>query len=372
MKEQVTIEDVARLAGMSAATVSRVMHNSPRTSPEAQRRVREAVATLGYMPNALARGLVTRSTHTVGVLVNSIGDPFWAEVLRGCEDYAQEQGYAVLITSAYEDPARERRAIDLFQQKRVDGIIIAASSGGPMALGDQRAYRLPVVFVNDEHMEPDEISVATDAVPHVEAAIVPSIYHVANDDVQGGKLATEHLLQLGHRRCAYVGAPGRASSAHRQRGYTRALEQAGLPVDESLIVASGEGAMHGELAAFRLLARRSAPTALFCYDDMTAVGALSAIRALNLRVPQDVSVVGFDDIPLAAYLDPPLTTVRQPMYDMGRQAMQMLLGLERGETPASLVTMPGELIVRASSGPAGHGNADGTQEGYRQVNGVSG
>jgi DNA-binding LacI/PurR family transcriptional regulator len=185
----------------------------------------------------------------------------------------------------------------------------------------------------------------------VETAAATDTYLVAGDDVHGAKLATEHLLSLGHRRCAYVGAEGRASSLRRLRGYRLALAEAGLPFDESLVVAPGEGAIHGELAAFRLLARRPAPSALFCYDDMTAVGVLRAVRALNLGVPQDVAVVGFDDIPLAAYLDPPLTTVRQPMYEMGQQAMTMLLDLINGEMPPRLVTMPGELVIRSSSGP---------------------
>ncbi len=350
-RDHVTIDEVARHAGLSVATVSRVMHDSPRVSAEARRRVHEAVETLGYMPNALARGLVMRSTGTIGILVNSIADPFWAEVVRGCEDRAQERGCAVLIASSYEDAAREQRAVDLFRQKRVDGIIVGASSGGPTALSRHGAYRLPVVFVNNEHVTPEEQSSASGGAYDVAAAAATDTYLVAGDDVHGARLATAHLLALGHRRCAYVGAQGRASSLRRLRGYRLALAAAGLAFDESLVVAPGEGAINGELAAFRLLARRPAPTALFCYDDMTAVGALRAVRALNLWVPQDVAVVGFDDIPLAAYLDPPLTTVRQPMYEMGRQAMTMLLDLLAGETPPRVVSMPGELVIRSSSGP---------------------
>lgn len=355
--KHVTINDVARRAGLSVATVSRVMHDNPRVSLDARRRVREAVDTLGYTPNALARGLAMRSTsHTIGVLVTSIGDLFWAEVVRGIEDYVYEQSYAVLIAGAYEDPERERRAIDLFHHKRVDGIIIGASSGGPEALNGRGSFRLPVVFVNNEHVGAGDTAREAEAADHVAVTAAMDRQHaptllVTNDDVHGAMLATNHMLQLGHRRIAYLGSGERASSLHRLSGYRRALEGAGVPVDDEIIALAGEGANSGELAAFRLLSHRPAPTALFCYDDMTALGALRAIRACQLHVPRDISLVGFDDIPLAAYLDPPLTTVRQPMYEMGRQAAGMLIGVLRDGDPPRAVTMAGELMVRSSTGP---------------------
>jgi DNA-binding LacI/PurR family transcriptional regulator len=270
--------------------------------------------------------------------------------VRGIEDYVHEQGYAVLIAGSYEDPEREQSAIDLFRHKRVDGIIIAASSGGPAALNDHSPFRLPVVFVNNEHVEPGS-SAETNLLAHEEMDR-SCAYLVASDDVHGAALATNHLLQLGHQRIAYIGPGDRASSLQRLKGYRQALERSRFAVDDGLIAIVGEGANNGELAAFRLLARDPPPTALFCYDDMTALGALRAIRACQLRVPQDISVVGFDDIPLATYLDPPLTTVRQPTYEMGRQAARMLIGLLRSENPPRVVTMAGELVVRSSSSPA--------------------
>lgn len=350
--KHVTIDDVARRAGLSVATVSRVMHDSPRVSPDARGRVHEAISALGYTPNALARGLAMRSTsHTIGVLVRSIGDQFWAEVVRGIEDYVQGERYAVLIAGSYDDAGREQSAIDLFRHKRVDGIIIGASSGGPQALDDHSPFRLPVVFVNNEHVEPADAARGVNAVERPAGAnTCAPAFLVTSDDVHGATLATNHLLQLGHRRIAYLGPGDKASSLQRMTGYRQALERAGIPPDDDLVAIVGEGANNGELAAFRLLSRQTPPTALFCYDDMTALGALRALRALSLGVPQDIAVVGFDDIPLAAYLDPPLTTVRQPMYEMGRQAAGMLIELLRGTTPPSVVTMPGELVIRASSG----------------------
>ena len=293
-----------------------------------------------------------RSTHTIGVLVSSIADPFWAEVVRGIEDYAQDAGYAVLIASSYENPRREEKAVTLFRQKRVDGIVVGASSGGPAVLRGLGADGTPVVFVNNEHIEPEDQAEDNGAGGKVEEATPTLTQLVAGDDRRGAALVAEHLLGLGHRRIAYIDALGRASSLRRLHGFRHALELARCPLDDSLVMSTGEGANDGELGAFRLLTREPRPTAIFCYDDMTALGALRAVRALNLRAPEDVSVVGFDDIPIAAYLEPPLTTVRQPMHQIGERAVRMLVELLRGEDPPGRVTMPGELVVRASSGPA--------------------
>ncbi|HXT35253.1 MAG TPA: LacI family DNA-binding transcriptional regulator [Chloroflexota bacterium] len=352
---QRTSSDVARYAGLSVATVSRVMHDSPRVSPEARRRVEEAVAALGYTPNALARGLVTRTTRTIAVLVSSIADPFWAEVIRGVEDHAVEAGYAAFIASSYEDAGREEKAISLFRQKRVDGIVIGASSRGPKVLWRRDAGAMPVVFMNNEHIEPeDEASdpaPATDSLAGEDATLARTS-RIAGDDRRGARLLINHLLELGHRRIAYIGATGRASSLRRLHGFRQAMAEACLPIDEAWVIATDEGANAGELSAFRLLTGESRPTALLCYDDMTALGALRATRALGLRCPGDISVVGFDDIPIAAYLEPPLTTVRQPMHEMGVRAMRLLIELLHEEKPPRQVIMPGELVARASSGPA--------------------
>jgi DNA-binding LacI/PurR family transcriptional regulator len=226
----------------------------------------------------------------------------------------------------------------------VDGIIVGASSGGPDAVLGKRWQHLPLVFVNNEHIAPDDALLDAG-----QAAARAAAYLVSNDDMRGAATMTEHLLALGHRRIGYIGAAGRASSLRRQHGFQQTLQRAGLPYDESLVVVLDEGSNEGELAAFRLLSRANRPTALFCYDDVMALGALRAIRALNLRVPEDVSVVGFDGIPLAAYFDPPLTTVRQPMYEMGQQAMMTLLRLFGGEEAPRVTVMHGDLIIRASS-----------------------
>jgi DNA-binding LacI/PurR family transcriptional regulator len=319
------------------------MHDNPRVSHETSLRVRAVIDRLGYTPNALARGLSMRVTHTIGVLVISISDPFWGEVVHGIEDRARRDHYAVLLASTDEEVDKERQALELFRHQRVDGIIIGASSTGTSAAGDQRPMRPPIVFVNNEH-QPTDVGARLNPEPHGAGLI-------ATDDCQGARLAVEHLIGLGHKRIAYIGPPDRASSVHRLLGYRLAIEAAGGVSDESLLMLVGEVANQVELAATRVMARAPAPTALFCYDDMTALGALRAARALKLRVPADISVVGYDDIPLAAYLDPPLTTVRQPMSEMGQQAMSMLLSVLRDHTEPRIIVLGGELVVRDSSGP---------------------
>ena len=339
--EHATIEDVARLSGVSMTTVSRVMHHSVRVSPEARARVLAAVEHLGYTPNALARGLAMSTTRTVGVLVSSVSDPFWGEVVQTIQRQARQQDYGVLIAASDEDVETERQVLELFLHKRVDGIIVGASSGGTSVLRDPRYARVPLVFVNNEHF-------LTSPAAHPEPTHAANL--VASDDRQGGTLAVEHLLSLGHRHIAYIGPADRASSLHRRAGYAAALEYAGVVCDPALIETVGEGANPGELATFRLLAHRPRPTAIFCYDDMTAVGALRAVRALQLRVPTDISVMGFDDILLAAYLDPPLTTVRQPTGELGEQAVRLLLDILAGGVLPRVVTVHGELVVRDSTG----------------------
>ena len=342
--ENATIEDVARLAGLSMATVSRVLHQSPRVSAEARARVLAAVDHLDYTPNALARGLAMSTTHTIGVLVSSISDPFWGEVVQTIQSFARQEQYSVLIAASDENREIERQALELFRHKRVDGIIVGASSGGIGVLHDQRLGRVPLVFVNNEHFLPN----GRDA----EQAAHPRANLVATDDWRGGKLAVEHLLQQGHRHIAYIGPSDRASSVNRLDGYRDALDEAGIPFESALVAMVGEGPNPGELATFRLLAGNPMLTALFCYDDMTAVGALRALRALRLRVPADISVVGFDDLPLAAYLEPQLTTVRQPTNELGTQAVRILLDILQRRQPPRTITVQGELVVRDSSGPA--------------------
>ena len=335
-----TISDVARQAGVSTATVSRVMSGAVAARPQTRARVLAAVETLGYRPSAVARSLKLRTTRTLGLLVTDIQNPYYPDIVRAVEDAALERNLAVLLCNGADDPAREETYLDLLVDRRVDGIIIA-SSGLQERHGAWLARRsVPVVLVN--WAAPD--------------LALPAIL---GDNRAGGRLATEHLLSLGHRRIGHLSAPARnAAAAERLAGVVEALTTAGLD-SYALTVVEGDGRVGGgQLAAAELLDRDPGVTAIVCYNDLTAIGAVRAIRARGGRVPEDVSVVGYDDIALSALVDPPLTTIAQRMPEMGRWAVERLGELiERNGSGADAplrpppVILPVELRVRASTAP---------------------
>ena len=335
-----TISDVARKAGVSTATVSRVMSGAVAARPQTRARVLAAVETLGYRPSAVARSLKLRTTRTLGLLVTDIQNPYYPDIVRAVEDAALERNLAVLLCNGADDPAREETYLDLLVDRRVDGIIIA-SSGLQERHGAWLARRsVPVVLVN--WAAPD--------------LALPAIL---GDNRAGGRLATEHLLSLGHRRIGHLSAPARnAAAAERLAGVVEALTAAGLD-PAALTVVEGDGRVGGgERAALELLDRDPGITGIVCYNDLTAIGAVRAIRARGRRVPEDVSVVGYDDIALSSLVDPPLTTIAQRMPEMGRWAVERLGELiERNGSGADEpvrpppVILPVELRVRASTAP---------------------
>ncbi len=308
-----TIRDVARQAGVSTATVSRVLSGSVAARAQTRARVLAAAETLGYRPSAVARSLKLRTTRTLGLLVTDIQNPYYPEIVRAVEDAALERNLAVLLCNGADDPGREETYLDLLVDRRVDGIIIA-SSGLQERHGAWLARRsVPVVLVN--WAAPD--------------SRLPAIL---GDNRAGGRLATEHLLSLGHRRIGHLSAPARnAAAAERLGGIREAFAEVGLDPG-SLVVAEGDGrVVGGERAAIELLGRMPDVTGIVCYNDLMAIGAVRALRARGRQVAADVSVVGYDDIALSAWVDPPLTTIAQPTSEMGRWAVLRL----------------GELICRA-------------------------
>lgn len=340
-----TIRDVAREAGVSTATVSRVISGLVGARPQTRARVLAAAETLGYRPSAVARSLKLRTTRTLGLLVTDIQNPYYPEIVRAVEDAALEQNLAVLLCNGADDPSREEAYLELLVDRRVDGIIIA-SSGLQERHGAWLARRsVPVVLVNW----------ATPDLP------LPAIL---GDNRAGGRLAAEHLLALGHRHIGHLTAPVRnAAAAERLVGIAEALAAAGLD-RASLVVVEGDGQVAGgERAALELLDRMPAITAIVCYNDLTAIGAIRAVRARGWQVPADVSVVGYDDIALSAWVDPPLTTIAQRTSEMGRWAVHRLgeLIAQAETTPDDVnvaaalapVILPVELRVRASSAPPG-------------------
>lgn len=323
-----TIRDVAARAGVAVTTVSRVLNESGPVSARARLRVEEAVRSLGYLPNDVARGLVTGVTRTIALILPDITNPFFPTMARGAEDAARERGYTVVLGNSDNDPAREAEYIRLFRQRRVDGLAIASSravSALPEAVGD-----VPVVLI-DRLLDGWNVD------------------SVVTDNALGAELAVEHLASLGHRRLAHLGGPaGLASADERLRGFRAACERLGAEIED--ISRGPFTSESGYERGLRLLGGRSGELGVTAANDMIACGFLQAAADAGFRVPGDVSVVGFDDIPLARLLSPPLTTILQPAYAAGRTAIERLAGrLERPDQPIERITLKPRLVVRRST-----------------------
>ncbi len=329
-----TIADVAARAGVSTATVSRVLNGAGRASPATRERVRRAARDLGYRPSGVARSLKLRATRTLGLIVTDIENPFFPALVRAVEDAARAKGYAILLCNAAEDPEREVGYLELLAERRVDGIIIAASTLG----GRQRDWLagspLPVVLVN---------------------TIAPGVRlpAIASDNRAGARAAAAHLLELGHRRLGFLAGPPRyVDSPVREAGVRAAMHAAGLD-PAHLLVAKGLAVVSGgEAAMADLLGRDAPPTAILAYNDLMAIGALRALRSAGLACPADVSVVGFDDVEFARYVEPPLTTVAQDQGAMGELAVATLARSLAGQAPHSMIShLPTILRIRDSTAP---------------------
>lgn len=325
MPKSVSLKDVARAAGVSTSTVSRALYHHPRISQETADRVRHLAEEMGYTPSLLARSLVTQDTATIGVVLSSVSDPFVGQLVHGVEEVASRAGYSVLIGSSYRNPDLEREIVRSFYGRRASGIIVTGSQIDLGYLDLRKRFLLPVVLIN------------CPAYPH----------SISTDNVSGARAAMQHLVRLGHRRIAYVGNP-LSYNANRERlqGYQSVLAEAGLTPDEALVVDGDGGVARGAEAMKCLLALPRPPTAVFCFNDLTALGVMHALALAGVHVPEACSVIGFDDLELAPYFCPPLTTVRQPRRKMGGRAMEMLLALmdEKGTPQAEI--LPTELVVR--------------------------
>jgi DNA-binding LacI/PurR family transcriptional regulator len=304
-------------------------------SEATRRRVTRAIRRLQYRPNALARGLVTRRSHSIGLVIADVVNPFFPPLVRGVEDAAAARGYNVILCDTDEDPARERAVISILLQKQVDGLILCASRTPTSFLKGLADGGVPLVLVNR-------------VLAHRRAAAV------VLDGAEGGRRATAHLLSLGHRRIAYLAGPV-ASFSHRTRlqGYREALVAQRVSFDPALVTGGGVASIAlGREAMAALLALTRPPTGVVAFDDLMAIGALEALRQRGARVPEDVAVVGFDDIDLAAYLDPPLTSVAQPKNEMGKLATNRLLDMVEAAAPPRprVITLTPELVIRRSCG----------------------
>lgn len=328
---QPSIKDIAKLARVSHSTVSRALQNSPLVNEKTAAKIRQIAHDSGYRASAVARGLVTKRTRTIGLVVTTVADPFASEVVSGIEQAANDRGYAVFLAESNAEPEREKKVVQSFAERRVDGIVVTSSRVGALYLPLLSEMMVPIVLVNNQHP----------------GAFVHSVM-IGN--VEGSRAAAGHLVDLGHTRIAYLGDQfGYQSDTERFAGYREALDAAGIPFLPELVV-HGDGKPEEAIRAMdKLLALPQPPTAVCCYNDMSALGAMRSIRLHGLRVPEDISVVGFDDLFLASYTEPPLTTVRQPMKQMGQLAMESLFKLMSGEESAIRIRVEAELIVREST-----------------------
>lgn len=327
---QPTMDDVAAAAGVSRALVSLVMRDSPRASAKARTAVHDAAARLGYRRNLAASNLAARRTLTIGLLLDDLHNPWFAEVADGVHAVAERSGYQVILADGRRSSAVESRAIDTFLASRVDGII-AAGCRLPLPRLTAVAHEVPVVSAG-------------------RALTGSAVGSVSTDDVEGARLAVQHLHDLGHRRIAHVDGGRGASSATRRAGYTAAMRAVGL--ERFVRVVGGDFTEEaGNRAGQRMLRGGDVPTAFFTANDLSAVGVIDALDDAGVAVPDAASVVGYDNTAFAALNHIGLTTIDQPRNRMGRLTADMLLGALNGAGELSHVLMRPQLVVRSTTGP---------------------
>ncbi|HEX6021157.1 MAG TPA: LacI family DNA-binding transcriptional regulator [Solirubrobacter sp.] len=326
-----TLRDVAKLAAVHPGTVSRALNPQTRrmVNEETARRVLEAAEQLGYRPNPIARGLKTNRSHTIGVLVPDLTNPLFPPIVRGIQDKLEAAGYTPLIANTDNDPDRERSDLEAMRARQVDGVITATARLDHGALDEMAADGLPIVLVN-RRLDDGPLSSAT------------------ADDHAGARLATQHLIDLGHTRIAHLGGPQEVSTGHlRLEGYLDTMKEAGFepgPVLCGNAFTEPEGArLAGELID-------AGATAIVAGNDLMALGCYDVLAERGLRCPDDLSVVGFNDMPFSERFNPPLTTIRIPHYEIGAAAADLLLErLQNPDAPARHIMLAPELVVRASS-----------------------
>ncbi|KHE72228.1 LacI family DNA-binding transcriptional regulator [Halobacillus sp. BBL2006] len=326
-----TIQDVAKAANVSIATVSRVLNNQPGFSEKTKTKVLEAIEELGYQPNAIARGLVNRNSGTIGVLFPSVSGLLSAEVLHGIEARAHEQGYSVIVCNTAADPVKTLKYIQLLSEKRVDGLVFVSEEvteeyykafermGVPVSLVLTQSYKYPLPFVKV-------------------------------DDSHAAYTATRHLIESGHEKIGMIsGNPNDIlAGMGRIEGFKRALLEAGLPYSDSLVEKSSSFTYEDGLKSFpKLMERYPEMTAVFSASDEIAVGAIAAAYKLGINIPEDVSIIGYDNLKLSEMSVPPLTTISQPFQRMGEKAIEMVLTMKEEKTAESCI-MAHELVERDS------------------------
>lgn len=336
MSQRVTMSDVAREAGVSLMTVSRVINNKGEISPDTRRRVQEVVEKLGYRPSGIARSLATRRTYTIGLIVPDIANPYFSGMAHGAAKIAYSEGFSVLLCDCEENPELELEMLNVLEEKRVDGVIVASPRSTTNKLIPVLSRHSNVVIVNriiDESSDPRELA------------------HVINDDKEGGYLVTKFLLDHGHVVVGFLAGP-KISYGYLQRdlGYRSALKEHNLDYRPEIVQHCPPTVEGGRKAAIQLLQDHPEIDALVCFNDLVAIGALQCCYKLGIKVSEDLAIIGYDDIPMASWVRPSLTTCRVNFEEMGGFASQLLVQRIRGcaEDCKNIVLEP-ELVLRYSA-----------------------
>lgn len=329
---KVTISDIAKLAGVSKATVSRVINGSKPVSPEVRDKVMKVIDETGFKPSALARSLSTKKTKLIGVVIPDVANPVFSELVKGMEDQSNASGYNILLCNTYLSHEKELKYLEILQDKEVDGIIFLTTDETEEQVEFFRKYGKPVVTVDRKFRKME----------------IPS---VGVDDYEASYKAVNYLINMNHTEIAMVRAPldDQSHGFHRFSGYKQAMADHGLDVHEDWVVEGDFTVKAGYDAMMKLLSSSTSPTAVFFASDLMAVGGIRCITDSGMRVPDDISVIGFDDIPIASMFIPSLTTTRQPTADIGMKAMEKLLKLIDGKEEELHTKFPTQLILRNST-----------------------
>ena len=328
--KRVTIRDVAKLAGVGIATVSRVLNNKGEVSPTTRRRVLEAAKSLGYIPNSLARSLISGRTKKVGIVITTLLNPFYAAVVTGIESVLASRGYTLALYNSNEDPKKEREAILTLIEQRVDGLILAPVEYESENIKYLIEHQIPFVLVARRVKE-------------------SNVNFVVADDFKVGKIATEHLLEKGHRKILFLNSWKSSSAKLRLEGYEEALKEAGLSPNEKFIYSLAPNVEVKPILESVLL-NRNRPTAIFCFCDSIALEVIKVLKSIGLRIPEDMAVVGCDNLDYTELLDPPLTTIDISRFEMGVKAAKILLELLDSENKNLIQhTFEPKLIIRDST-----------------------
>ncbi len=332
-----TIKDIAKRLDISHSTVSRALNGSPLIAESTAKRIRQTAEELGYMHSAAARSLKTNRTQALGVIVSNVDDPFFGEILRGIEEVAQNNDYSLFMAASQHDPEKERRIVQSMREHRVDGVIICSASLSQAQSNQFFKYGIPIVVVNNQAAEDYRYS----------------IYH---DDVDGSRQVTRYLVELGHRRIAYLGnsSSGR-TDLERKSGFQQEMAASNLAIPpEYLLGVSGGGPEEGLAGVGQILSLNPLPTAVVCFNDLIAAGVLRGLQDAGVRVPEEMSVTGFDNIVFSEFTNPPLTTFDQPKRFIGSEAAHLVLKLldpkfqaEPNQEPIVQI-LKGKLLIRRS------------------------